>query len=62
MSPYQQYDVDKELLDCLEIIYDLIFFLNDIKLALELDEDLVPIIHPPFDPPFNPFKTIGKYC
>ena len=62
MSPYQQYDMDKELLDCLEIIYDLIFFLNDIKLALELDEDLVPIIHPPFDPPFDPFKTIGKYC
>ena len=62
MSPYQQYDVDKELLDCLEIIYNLIFFLNDIKLTLELDEDLVPIIHPPFDPPFDPFKTIGKYC
>ena len=58
MSPYQQYDMDKELLDCLEIMYDLIFFLNDIKLALELVEDLVPIIHPPFDP----FKTIGKYC
>ena len=61
MSPYQQYDMDKELLDCLEIIYNLIF-LNDIKLTLELDEDLVPIIHPPFDPPFDPFKTIGKYC
>ena len=61
-TTYQQYDVDKELLDCLEIIYDLIFFLNDIKLALELDEVLVPIIHPPFNPPFNPFKTIGKYC
>ena len=58
MSPYQQYDMDKELLDWLEII----FFLNDIKLALELDEDLVPIIRPPFDPPFNPFKTIRKYC
>ena len=57
MSPYQQYNMDKELSDCLEIIYNLIFFLNDIKLALELDEE-VPIIHPPFDP----FKTIGKYC
>ena len=61
MSPYQQYDVDKELLDCLVIIYDLIF-LNDIKLTLELDEHLVPIIHPPFNPPFDPFKIIGKYC
>ena len=46
MSLYQQYDMDKELLDCLEIIFDLIDFLNDIKLALELDEDLVPTIHP----------------
>ena len=61
MSSYQQYDMDKELLDCLEIIYNLIF-LNDIKLTLELDEDLVPIIHPPFDLPFDPFKSIGKYC
>ena len=55
MFPYQQYNMDEKLLDCLEIIYDLINFLDDIRLALE--KDLTPIIHQPFDP----FKTIGKY-
>ena len=54
---YQQYNVDKELLDCLEIIYNLIDFLDDIRLALETEKDLTPIIHQPFDP----FKSIGKY-
>ena len=34
MFPYQQYNVDEELLDCLEIIYNLINFLDDIRLAL----------------------------
>ena len=57
MFPYQQYNMDKELLDCLEIIYSLIDFLNDIRLGLEMEEDLIPIIHQPFDA----FKTIGKY-
>ena len=57
MFPYQQYNVDEELLDCLEIIYDLIDFLDDIRLVLETEKDLTPIIHRPF----NPFKTIGKY-
>ena len=46
-----------ELLDCLEIIYDLIDFLDDIRLVLEIEKDLIPIIHQHFDP----FKTIGKY-
>ena len=57
MFPYQQYNMVKELLDCLEIIYDLINFLDNIRLALEMKKDLIPIIHRPFDP----FKTIGKY-
>ena len=57
MFPYQQYNVDEKLLDCLEIIYDLINFLDDIRLALETEKDLTPIIQRPFDP----FKTIGKY-
>ena len=57
MFPYQQYNVDEELLDCLEIIYNLIDFLDDIRLVLETEKDLTPIIHQPFDP----FKTIGKY-
>ena len=45
MFPYQQYHVDKELLDYLEIIYDLINFLDDIRLVLETEKDLTPIIH-----------------
>ena len=57
MFPYQHYNMDEELLDCLEIIYDLINFFDDIRLALETEKDLIPIIHWPF----NPFKTIGKY-
>ena len=57
MFPYQQYNVDEELLDCLKIIYDLIDFLDDIRLALEKEKDLIPIFHRPF----NPFKAIGKY-
>ena len=57
MFPYQQHNVDEELLDCLEIIYDLIDFLDNIRLALETEKGLTPIIHQPF----NPFKTIGKY-
>ena len=42
MFPYQQYNMDEELLDCLEIIYDLINFLDDIRLALETKKDLIP--------------------
>ena len=45
MFPYQHYNMDEELLDCLEIIYDLIDFLDDIRLALKMEKDLVPIIH-----------------
>ena len=57
MFPYQQYNIDEELLDCLEFIYNLIDFLDDIRLVLEMEKDLIPIIHWHF----NPFKTIGKY-
>ena len=45
MFPYQQFNVDEELLDCLEIIYDLIDFLDDIRHVLETERDLTPIIH-----------------
>ena len=45
MFPYQQYNMDEELLDCLEIIYDLIDFLDNIRLALKTEKDLILIIH-----------------
>ena len=50
MFPYQQYIMDEELLDCLEIIYNLINFLDDIRLVLETEKDLIPIIHQPSTP------------
>ena len=37
MFPYQQYNVDEELLDYLEIIYDFIDFLDNIRLVLEME-------------------------
>ena len=42
--------MDEELLDCLEIIYNLIDFLDDIRLVLETEKDLIPIIHQPSTP------------
>ena len=56
MFPYQQYNVDKELLDCLEIIYNLINFLDNIRLALETEKDLTPIIHLPLQ---NHWKVLN---
>ena len=54
----QNYNVEPETHDCLELINEIIDFLIDIRLALELEEDLTILLHPPFDP----FRTIGKYC
>ena len=48
MFPYQQYNMDEELLNCLEIIYNLIDFLDNIRHVLETEKDLIPIIHCPF--------------
>ena len=57
--PFEQpYNVDWEFCECLDLVYDILDLLNDIKLALELDEDITALFHPPFDP----LKTIGKYC
>jgi hypothetical protein len=48
--------VDLEFWECDNIVYEILDFLSDIRLALLLGEDLTPILYPPFDP----FKTIGK--
>jgi len=53
----QTYNVNWEFYECLDLVYEILDFLDDIRLALELDEDLGLLVHPPFDP----FKTIGKY-
>jgi hypothetical protein len=53
----QQYNVNLELIDCLEIVYEILDNLEDIKIALWKKKDPSHILSPPFDP----FKTIGKY-
>ena len=41
----------------LEVIYEILIDLDDIKDALEKGISITNILSPPFDP----FKTIGKY-
>jgi hypothetical protein len=56
--PFDQlYNVNNELCECLELVYEILDFLDDIRLALELQEDIIALLNPPFDP----FRTIGKY-
>jgi hypothetical protein len=51
------YNVDKELCECLELVYEILIELKDIKDALKQGKSTTNILFPPFDP----FKTIGKY-
>ena len=46
----QTYNVNWELCECLELVYEILDFLEDIKLALELQEDIIALLNPPFDP------------
>ena len=46
----QTYNVNWELCECLELMYEILDFLEDIKLALELQEDIITLLNPPFDP------------
>jgi hypothetical protein len=46
-----------ELVDCLEVLYEILEDLEDIRIALERGQDLTLILNPPFDP----LKTFGKY-
>jgi hypothetical protein len=42
---------------CFRLLEEIFDLLNDIRLILELDEDLTLLL----DPPFDPFRTTGKY-
>jgi hypothetical protein len=53
----QQYNVNFEIVDCLEIVYEILDNLEDIRIALWKKKDPSHIL----SPPFNPLKTIGKY-
>ena len=52
-----KYNINKEMGDYLEVIYEILIDLDDIKDALERGISITNILSPPFDP----FKTIGKY-
>jgi hypothetical protein len=53
-----QYNVDEELYNFLEITYGILEALEDIRLVLEIQQEITLIDSPPFDP----LKTFGKYC
>jgi hypothetical protein len=57
MTDDQIYNVTPEFLTCVYLVEDILDFLDDIKLANLLGEDLTKFLNPSFDP----FKTIGKY-
>ena len=52
-----KYNINKEMDDYLEVIYEILINLDDIKDTLERGISITNILSPPFDP----FKTIGKY-
>ena len=55
MLPFDlTYNMEQEFYQCLEHMYEILNFLEDISIALERKEDLTPLLHPPF----NPFWTI----
>ena len=52
-----KYNINKEMDNYLEVIYEILIDLDNIKDALERGISITNIL----SPPFNPFKTIGKY-
>ena len=55
---HPQLTVNLETDENLQIVHEILTDLKNIKIALEKGEDPSHILFPPFDP----FKTIGKYC
>jgi hypothetical protein len=53
----QQYNINWEIIECLEIVYEILDDLENIRIALWKKKDPSHILSPPFDP----FKTIGRY-
>ena len=52
-----KYNINKEMDNYLEAIYEILIDLDDIKDILERGISITNIL----PPPFNPFKIIGKY-
>jgi hypothetical protein len=57
MTLDRTYTITPEFWTCVCHVEDILDFLSDIRLAILLGEDLTKLLNPPFDP----FKTIGKY-
>jgi len=53
----QTYNVNGELCECLELVYEILDLLDDIRLALELEENITTLLQTLY-PPFDPLKTI----
>ena len=53
----RKYNLEEETVNVLEIVYEILIELWDIRLDLENEQSITEILHPSFDP----FKTIGKY-
>ena len=53
----RKYNLKEETVNALEIVYEILIELWDIRLDLENGQSITEILYPPFDP----FKTIGKY-
>jgi hypothetical protein len=60
MPSDRQYNMDRQLLEIMNVVKDILEYFGDIKFVLDLGEDF-PTILSVIDPPFNPLKTIGKY-
>ena len=52
-----KFNINKEMDNYLKVIYEILLDLDDIKDTLERGISITHILSPPFDP----FKTIGKY-
>jgi hypothetical protein len=57
MNRNQKPTIAWEIACCLDIVYQILDDLEDIRLALEKGHDPHSILYPTF----NPFKTIGGY-
>ena len=57
MPTYTEYNVDRQIFKGLELVYEILIDLQDIRKDLKKGKSITHILHPPFDP----FKTIGKY-
>ena len=55
----QTYNVEPPFYSCLELVYEILEDLEDIRIALEKGRDPSFFLFPNLG--FDPFKTIGKY-